>query len=645
MLTRSTDVAPQGEYYSDSLLTQPTFTSSVFDNLAAGFATPIVALNMLDDQFSKKPEGQAMLDSLNQIKLEQSTPGMGWTQWLAGEGANMIGMGLNPATWALGEVGGAVLGRAVPSVAAKIAPDAASVFMRKPIGEMISQPLGKYIPSMVGKEGAEKALSLGLISEKSLAAFGMFAGAGVPQGIVDNFNQDTNHIAWGGVAREMGEMGAFGIALGSIPFAWGILRGKINRGIGASATDGVTPEQLNQALENGHITPAEHKWYSDYMELQKDPKNVELEQDLKNRGSQIINENGHTANTVSNEAMFEILTPNDVSNLHGAISDQLTGDVPENYKKALTDFIIHNRMDYIRQKPEWLDGVRGYVDFINQKLANKNPKLLEANKILDDHLLKSVNENMPFSQKELFKMMKQSGFESSHMQHLPVTIPENMTRHIKMQEKISKLKEKLKVAKRRGQPENKQTLRRIEELEAKLPKIMTPKEELEHIKGKLLGEKGLPKNWERSNEYHRLLDLSNVWANARTLLDRVHLEHEYNRQEAFRDLAHQTLRIADSDVGKISKPDDVLNYMKARVEGQLFKAEPIADVERAVTEKKTVPTDADTILSDQEAQIRDTKAESAKEEFVQSTDKFKEFKESENIFKNLISCVLGGIGG
>lgn len=645
MLTRSTNVAPQGEYYSDSLLTLPTFTHSVFDNLATGFATPVVAANMLDSQYAEKPEGQAMLGALNQVKLEQETPGMGWTQWLAGEGANMIGMALNPATWALGEGGGALLGKALPSVATKILPEAASVFMRKPIGELLSEPLSKYIPSTFGKEGSEKALSLGLIGEKSASAFGMFAGAGVPQGIVDNYNQDTNHIAWGGVAREMGEMGAFGIALGSIPFAWGLLRGKINRGIGASPTDAVTPDQLKQALDNGHITPAEHDWYTDYLKLKDDPSNTALQEDLKTRGSKLINDNGHIANTATNEAMFEILTPNDVSNLHGAISDQLTGDVPEPYKKSLSDFIIHNRMDYIRQKPEWLDGVRGYVDFINQKLEARSSKTLEANKILDDHLLKSVNENMPFSQKELFKTMRQSGFEASHIAHLPVTIPENMTRHLKMLEKISKLKEKLKVDKRRGLPENKQTTRRITDLEGKLPKILTPKEELEHIRGKLLGEKGLPKNFERSNEYHRLLDLSNVWHNARTLLDRVHLEHEYNRQEAFRDLAHQTLRIADSDVGKISKPDDVLNYMKARVEGQLHKAEPIADVEKAVSEKKAVPTDADTILNEQKAQIENTKAEGAKEEFVAATDKFKEFKESENIFKNLISCVLGGLGG
>lgn len=644
MLTRSNQVSPQQEYYADSLLTMPSMGKSVFDNLVMGVATPIVALNMLDKEFAKKPEGQAALSAFNSVRLANETPGMGWPQWLADEGANMLGFGLNPATWGLGEAGGLVA-KGISATAGRVAPDALSVFMRTPVKDLVAKPLGEYIPEMIGREGAEKPLSLGLISDKTLSNFGIFAGAGVPQGIVDNFNADTGHIAWGGVAREMGEMGAFGIAIGSVPFAFGVLRGKVNRALGKEVTEAITPESLNEALERGQISAGEHQWYTDYLEHQKNPGDTAKMEELQGRATQLINENGHTANIASNEAMFEILTPNDVTNLQGMIADQISGGVPAEYQKALSDFVVHNRMDYIRQDPRWLDGIRGYVDFINQKLAVKNPKLLEANKILDDHMLKSVKENMPFSQKELFRHMKKAGFEASHVKHLPVTIPENMAQHLRMTEKINKLKEKLRVAKRRGQPENKQTLRRIDELEGKLPKILTPKEELVQLRKTLLTDKGLSKNWERSNAYHRLLDLSNVWANARTLLDRVHLEHEYNRQQAFRDLAHETLRIADADLPKIANHDNVMDYMKRRIEGNLNKSEPIADVQKAVDDRQNVPADSDTILNEQHEQIKNTQAETAKEEFVQSTDRFKEFKESENIFKNLISCVLGGIGG
>lgn len=786
MLTRSNQVASQDEYYADSLLKMPTLSDTVFHNLALGIATPVVALNMLDKDFAKKPDGHAILNAFNSTQLENDTPGMSTSQWLLGEGANMLGFGLNPVTWGLGEAGGLAT-KGLVRGAARVAPDAASVFMRQPIKNLVSKSIGSYIPEMIGREGAEKPLSLGLMSEETLKNFGIFAGAGVPQGIVDNYKADTGHIEWGGVAREMGEMGAFGMAIGSIPFAYGVLRGKINRALDRSIDEPVNVSALDEALGKGHITKVEHQWYSDYLEYQKDPSNIELSKKLQADGTEIINKNGHTANSVSNEAMFEILKPDDVSNLQGVIADQLAGNVPDEYKKSLSDFIIHNRLDYMRQNPKWLDGVRGYVDFIDQKLQVKDEKLQVANEILDKNLLKSVKENMPFSQKELFKSMKKAGFESSHIQHLPVTIPENMTRMLKMQEKVSKLQEKLKIEQKRqskipkiktevvtntispnqfyiksefgsidlikhGQevkvegvgvyssvfkkgskietenprgkgygkalykaaieyaeskglkfvsdqkvsPEamrvyesleklgyrfkknpttyletksprerehysvtnakpvfelisspkpNRQTVKRIAELESKMPKIMTPKEELEHIRGKLLGEKGLPKNFERSNEYNRLLDLSNVWHNARTLLDRVHLEHEYNRQTAFRDLTHQVLRVSDSNMPRIARPENVMDYMRRRIEGNLNKLKPISEIKNVLNEREKVPSDADTILNEQGNEIRNTQAREAKDEFTQSTDRFKEFKESEGIFKNLISCVMGGVNG
>lgn len=643
MLRRRNDVAPQQEYYADSLLTLPTASQSVFHNLALGIATPIVALNMMDKDFAKKPDGQAILGAMNAIKLENETPGMSWSQWLAGEGANMLGFALNPATWVLGEAGG-LAAKGLSSGVARLAPDVLSVFARSPIKNLVSEPIGRYIPEMIGKEGAEKPLSLSLLSEKTLENFGVFAGAGLPQGIVDNFKADTDHIEWGGVAREMGEMGAFGMAIGSVPFAWGVLRGKINRGLGKAANDVVDSRVLDQALEEGHITKTEHQWYTDYLEHQKDPGNIELSEKLKQSGSEIINANGHKANTVSNEAMFEIMTPDEMKNLQGVIADQLTGNVPEQYKKSLSDFVTHNALDGIRSKPEMLDGVRGYVDFINKKLEARGIKSAQADQTLDKHLMRGVKENMPFSQKELFKYMKQAGFEASHIAHLPVTIPENMVKHLKIAEKINKLKEKLKISKRKGMPENRQTMRRIEELESSLPKIMTPKEELSYLRNELLG-KGLKKNFERSNAYHRLLDLSNVWHNARSLLDRVHLEHEYKRQEAFRDLANQVLKIADSDMTRISKPEDVVDYLKRRIEGNLVKLEPIADVKRVLDERQKVPSDADIILKEQSMEFDKSDAAEAKKEFVESTAKFGEFKESESIFKNLIGCVMGGLRG
>lgn len=125
------------------------------------------------------------------------------------------------------------------------------------------------------------------------------------------------------------------------------------------------------------------------------------------------------------------------------------------------------------------------------------------------------------------------------------------------------------------------------------------------------------------------------------MLDRVHLEHEYNKQEAFRDLANQVLRIADSETGRIAKPDDVINYLKTRIEGNLRKVEPISEMQKAVHEKEKLPPNIDSVLSEQEQLARTTKAKEAKQDLTKATDKVKEFKKSENVFKNFIMCLRG----
>jgi hypothetical protein len=656
MLTRrnTDDPAQQGsqsEYYANSLLQKPGYFHSAFDNLAAGFATPPAAAAILDKQYAQSPEGQAMTSALSAVELENETPGLGWPQKATNTVANMVGYALNPMTYLLGGVGG-LAARGVVSAAAKIAPDAASIFMRKPIKDLLGQSIGKYIPSMVGKEGAEEPLSASLIADKSLHAFGNFAGFSVPQAIVDNYEQDTSHIKWGGVAREAGEMGALGIAIGSLSFAWGVVRGKLNRGLGKEASDEINESIVQDGVDKGHITPDEANWYEELKKLEKDPSNKELYDSVERKGTEIINKNGHTASTVTNEALFEILTPENMKNLQGVIADQLAGDVPERYKTALSDFIVHNRLDEIRQNPKDLDGVRGYVDFINQKLEAMPSKIAEADKILDDYLEKGVKENMPLSQKELFKKLKGSDL-AAHVTHLPLSVPENVIAHLKQLGEIKRIErlnnQIFKDYEKTGNPKNiermKQNEAKIKELQENLTPILSAKEELLQLRKTLLAEKGLPANWEYSPSYHRLIDLSAVSHNARTLLDRVHLEHEYNRQTAFRDLSAHILKVADSDMGRLAKPDSVIDYMKSRIEGKLQKIEPISETEKILSEQQKVPTDADAILNEQELQIQNTKAETAKEEFVNSTDKFKEFKQSESIFKNFISCVIGGLSG
>ncbi len=94
--------------------------------------------------------------------------------------------------------------------------------------------------------------------------------------VLDNYNQDTRHVDWGGVAKSAGESGALGVLIGSVPFAYGVLRGKLNRGLGDEPGAPIDQARLDQGLAAGHITPDGHAWFSSYLQSQANPKDTAL---------------------------------------------------------------------------------------------------------------------------------------------------------------------------------------------------------------------------------------------------------------------------------------------------------------------------------------------------------------------------------
>ena len=88
-----------------------------------------------------------------------------------------------------------------------------------------------------------------------------------------------------------------------------------------------------------------------------------------------------------------------------------------------------------------------------------------------------------------------------------------------------------------------------------------------------------------------------------------------------------------------------MDYLKKRIEGTFSKPEPVAKVVKQVAENEKVPENADTILDDHASRVRDSQAEEFKKGYDEASAKLIEFKSNEGIFKNLISCVLGGLGG
>jgi hypothetical protein len=595
MLIRNTQVASPEKFISDNLTHKPSVQQSAFDNLAFGVATPQYAINSYDAEYMQSPRGQTAAATYEALKRGNENPEVGWIQWGVNEASNMIGQSLNPLSFALAEAGGFVA-RPLISVGEKFAP---SIF-KKPIAEIFNEKMGKYFPKTIGTEEAEKTLSLGLLGEQWAKGFGIGAGAMLPQATIDSFNAETGKHDIAGMAAGMGAGGVFGMMIGTVPFAWGIFKANFNRIRGRAPTAEIEVGAPEKALEDGLINKETYDFWKELEEYRKTPEGrAELSAKLKPKATEYVASQGHVVDHVNDRVQFEILNRDQINNLQSATIDQLVADhIPEEHRTALSDFTVQAGIDEMRNKTNLLDGVRGYVEHIDNSLKNREAILKTADGLFEHHLKMSHGE-LPFDQKSIYNTI------SEHGENVPFTIPQEVRKAIKT-----------------GEVEN----------------LKSPIEELTDIKEKLLP---LKKRFTASPYFKRLEDLAEVWHPAKTLLDRIHLEDELNRQEAYHDLAKQMLAIADSNVAKLADQEKARNYLETRITPVIdSNHSPKSDLlERA--SKRDIPPDADALLAEHDAKLQEMSVENSGKEYEVAREKFKEFQSQEGIFKSFINCVIG----
>lgn len=538
MLVRPSEQESQEQYLQDSLIPRPTAVRSAFETAGAEFLKPIALLDDAARTLTGAPEGQSLRNAIDGIENQQAMQPVAGPRAVANFTAGMIGSALNPINMMFGAIGGKVVGAGIGAL------EKAAPVVSKPVAELLSEPIRKSIP-----EGLLSATLPGPKIAKTV--FGTLPAFAAPGAVYD-----VDNIGWGGVAKDMAAMGAFGLAIESVPFAWGVLRGRVRSGVGKIHDEPIAPLDYEKALATGHISEEEYAWVKAVEKGENEPV-------LREQANKILADRGHKVNFATSEVPYEIVPNEQYRHLQSAAMDELLGDAPENIKTSLSDFIIHNSLDELRENPNGIEGLRGYRDFIQKKLEKKPERLAAHDKALDEIL----------------------GAEPPQ----PATTEKGY--------------------------------------------------DLREIKEKLMTPEGLKKNWQKSPEYDRLRDLAPHWPAAQRLLDRVHHEAEYERQESFAHLADQVLKIADSDAPKLANRDNVVKYLKARIDQRVSKP---AKIEMP---KAEVPQNADDLISAHEARIAETKAKEQAEEFEVARDRFKEFKKSEGIFKNFIQCVMGGLGG
>lgn len=193
---------------------------------------------------------------------------------------------------------------------------------------------------------------------------------------------------------------------------------------------------------------------------------------------------------------------------------------------------------------------------------------------------------------------------------------------------------------------NKSTIRRINELKSKLPKVLTPKEELSYLYERILKGKEYH-NKLKSRAYQRLQELADHWPQARAVMERIHLEEEFEKQQAIKDAFSKLRQEVEKPIDRSARPEDVITYLKERIEGIKPRKNPIGEKpktpEQVIQESSKVPSDVETVLAEHEKLANEApkNAKELKKELVKDNDRIKQFKSSGKALDEFIQCVLG----
>ena len=628
-------------YMEDSNLTPISTTHSIFNGLTEGIGTNILAAQEIGSVLTGVPlVDENVKNTLEMIEQENNAPGQGAGQITANTVSNMIGSGLG--TGYLGKMAARGVGMAFGQLGKKVLPSAVETFSKKPLTRVFGENVEQYLPKAVAEEG-KRTMQIGEFGQHLAESYGMGAGFVLPEAITANYKEDTNTLNWGGVAKEtLGYGGAMGLAIDVFPYTAGVIWGKTKGFIKdvekmplPGSLKGVEEHPLldgaTKAHEQGKITKDELNWFKDYLTKPEDINN------LKQKGASILMQDGHPVDPAQLHVMLELMKPEDAESFLTGVADQLGSAVDATADSSLSDYVVNNGLDRLQSDPKLINGLKGFHELTEHKLSFKNESLEKLRAIKESKDISHINALHPFSQKNIHKIIKKFSNEESHVASLPFTIPENISRRIKIEQKINDLKRKLK-----NNPSNKQTMRRIEELEKKIPNILSPKAELEKIEKDLIKNDRTIDNFRSTNAYQRLHDLAQISDRAKVLLHHVELMRDYEKQEGYKNIADILIQMSEKGFRKISDGDRVVSYLKNRIEQASGLKQEVEMAERI--KEEPVPQDAEKVLEEQ-AENQKTESEMHKEAYDQSKAKFDEFKKSENIFKNFIQCVMGSANG
>jgi len=551
-------------------------------------------------------------------------------------------------------------------------PSAVVNFARSPLSKIASGKLADWIPSItVGK------------AAKSVAGFSAGMKASIfPEKLAETYDIATDSYNWK-KAADLTLNDNLGIGIGITLGAFGLIVGRAIRNSKVNLAAESTSKSLRQEVElnraqkdteikgaiskvkeikayekyeteskeavesahkSGQLSDEDLEYYKLHVEHPENP-------DLYSMAIKILEREQQPFDRISGKIWTKLIHSEDIKTLKSSIGDELSSG-ESNYPRAVSQYTLRERLDSNREEmidnPSVKDGLDAYVHYANKKLNGKEAKLQELDSILDKHLHKGLKKKSVISQRNIYNHLKHKGKYNS--EESPFIVPENVSYKLKLRKKLEDLQSGKSNRYKKWFKDD--AILKIKEDIRSIP-FETPAQELNSLREKIL--RRLDNNYRNSAPYQRLLDLSEVHPQAEILLRRIEDEALMIKHEAMAALVSRFTDFVDSQVGKLAKPENVLNYMKERYErltGDAKTIQPIKSevveikekIKNTVKELKNKKTD-DAILNDQTRRVKKSDSEKLDQDFHSEKNKYEQFRDNESVFENLINCSKGFISG
>ena len=594
--------------------------------------------------------------SMDVMNMAMSKPSNGWPQETANFVGNVAGMMTDRANIALGFGAGAIAEEGI-AAAAKFLPESILSMGEKTSADLLGEKLAKRAPEFIPK-------TLGNLGKDLTKTFAEASAVSIPMAFNENFNEKTGKFDIIGGATQSLKYGALGMGIHTLGMASGVVYGKIRLSkdfktpkMGDSSRDNIS--EVNKAFEDGKINKDEHEWAHTYL---SDPNNTTK---LNELAVKILKSEKYNVDSSTNEVFMQLASKEAIDNLHLSIFEQLASNATGDLKTAMSDYINSNIMDEMKNDSgHMINGLKGYVSYMDHRLEMKLENLSKFKKVRDKSNYPHITNDHPMSQRSIFKYIRQGKYDEKLFPH---AIPKELRERFNQEQKATNLSNtyqsyRKKIKRGEHVSDNIREKisnidKKIDDIKSNLTKLLNPSNELKNLEEHFLSKDELPNNFQLSNEYQRLKDLSLFSEKAAALLHHVDLVNNYDVAGAYKGMIDTLSKLMDGDIEKYAQPEKLNDYIKNKI-GQNVdgfrdsKANytPVRkfrdrrednDIEDLEDEAKDNVDHSEEFLKDNDVDVMESGSEDFEKDNKESKNMYKQFKAKISTMKNLVSCTMG----